>query len=365
MRVSVVLPVRDGGAYLALAVASMLSQTWRDFELILVNDGSQDGAVEILSANLLGETRLRVLRNPGRGLVAALNFGLAQAQGEYVARMDADDIALPDRLASQVECLDRRKDIAVVGAQVAFIDASGALTGGRTHFPTDPDRIAAALTTRGCVLKHPSVLARWQALLDVGGYRAAVAGAEDYDLWLRLAERTRLANLPDILLHYREHPGQISTGVNLGQRFAHDLALIAARARRAGEADPLDGVGEAPSLDQVESWAAMGSPALKSLASAYRALGFFEGAILTAPDRAALSDLIESARRGLLGDGRRFRAQALTRCAEFAWRRGDWRLAFGAARLALRLAPGRAAAWLVSRIAIARTTASGSVEPRL
>ena len=343
MRVSVILPVRDGGAYLEAAVASILAQTLSDLELLVVDDGSRDGAVAALRPLAARDARLRVLGNPGRGLVAALNFGLAQARAPLVARMDADDVALPERLARQLAFLDREPSVAVVGSQVAFIDASGALTGERTHFPTDPETIAAALTTRGCVVKHPSVVARREILLRAGGYRPALARAEDYDLWLRLAERVRLANLPEVLLHYRVHPGQVSAGVNLGQRFAHDLALVAARARRAGAPDPFDGVGEALAFDRAASL----PPSLAALAGAYRALAYFEAMTDEAPSREALADLVASARAGLLGDGRRYRALSLARCARLAARRGDWRLAARAGALALRTAPGRAAGWLV------------------
>jgi hypothetical protein len=339
MRVSVILPVRNGGAYLPLAVGSVLTQSAGDFELLVIDDHSQDGAVEALEAS---DARLRRLVNPGRGLVDALNFGLAEARGEFIARMDADDIALPDRLARQIAFLDRRPEIAVVGAQVAFIDATGQPTGERTHFPTDPAAVAAALMTRGCVLKHPSVLARREVMRGAGGYRAAVAKAEDYDLWLRLSEHHRLANLPETLLNYRVHANQISTGVNLGQRFAHDLALIAARRRRRGEPDPIEGIGEALSFDDPSPGGASASPIVARLASAYRALSFFEGGVDEAPDAGALDNLIEAARQGLLGDGRRYRTQALARCAHLALRRGQWRQAAAAATLALGAAPGRA-----------------------
>jgi GT2 family glycosyltransferase len=344
MRVSVVLPVRNGGAFLSLAVASIVSQSWRDLELLVIDDGSDDGAVDALAADHPGETRLRTLSNPGRGLVAALNFGLREARGELIARMDADDVALPDRLALQVHFLDAHPGVAVVGAQVAVIDANGALTGERTHFPTDPAALAAALMARGCVVKHPSVVARKDALLGAGGYRPAFALAEDYDLWLRLAERTRLANLPDVLLHYRGHVGQLSAGVNLEQRFVRDLALIAARMRRAGEADPFNGAADALRFDRP---IASGAPApIARLASAYRAVSFLEGASPEPPAAAALSNLIEAAQGGLLGDGRRYRALALARCARLAARRSQWSPAVAAAVLALRISPGRAAPWL-------------------
>lgn len=344
MRVSVVLPVRNGGAFLAPAVASILTQSLRDLELLVVDDGSSDGAVAALGAR---DDRLRVLKSPGVGLVAALNFGLAEARCDLVARMDSDDIALPERLARQVAFLESEPNVAVVGSQVAFIDAYDKLTGERTHFPTEPEAVAAALLKRGCVLKHPSVVARRATLLGAGGYRAAFAKAEDYDLWLRLAETSRLANLPDVLLNYRVHPDQVSSGINLGQRLSHDFAVLAARDRRAGRPDPFDGVGAPIAFDRLDPAIAFLPPSVASIASAYRALAYFEAMTAEAPTSAALADVVANARRGYLGDGRRYRALSLVRCARLAFRRGHWRLAAEAAHLALRLAPSRAAKWLI------------------
>jgi glycosyltransferase involved in cell wall biosynthesis len=283
-RVSVILPVRDGGAYLADAVASILGQSFANLELLLIDDGSRDGAVAALAPLAARDPRLRLLENPGAGLVAALNYGLGQACAALVARMDADDVALPDRLARQVAFLDASPKVALVGAQVAFIDAAGAPTGERSHFPTAPEAVAAALATRGCVIRRPTIVARKAALVAAGGYRLACERAEDYDLWLRLSERTRLANLPDALRAYRVHGGQTSAGINLGQRFARDLALVAVRGRRSERADPLDGAGEALRFDWPfpADWPT--PPSVAALVSAYDALAYFEGRAAPPPD---------------------------------------------------------------------------------
>ena len=115
------------------------ARAFADLELLLINDGSRDGAVAALAPLAARDPRLRLLENPGAGLVAALNYGLAQACAALVARMDADDVARPERLARQVAFLDASPEVALVGAQVAYIDASGAPTGERSHFPTAPD----------------------------------------------------------------------------------------------------------------------------------------------------------------------------------------------------------------------------------
>ena len=172
--------------------------------------------------------------------------------------------------------------------------------------------------------------------------------AEDYDLWLRLAEGARLANLPDVLLDYRIRRGQISAGSDLDQRFAHDLALLAARERRAGRADPLDGAGDPLRFDRPFPADCRLPAGVAELVAAYGALAWFEGRAAPSPDQSALFSLVACARAALLGDGRRFRALSLLRCASLAVRRGDWRLAVAADTLALRIAPGRAARWVVA-----------------
>ncbi len=339
MRVSVILPVRNGGGYLVGAVESILSQTFRDFELLAIDDGSTDGAVDALHA-AARDARLRRIDSGGKGLAHALNLGLKASRADLVARMDADDLALPERLARQVAFLDAHPEIAVLGAQAAFIDANGALTGEQTHFPTAARDVAAALLSRGCVVKHPTVLARKSAILAAGGYRSAFVPAEDFDLWLRVAECAGVANLPDVLLRYRIHAAQTSSGVNLRQRFAHDLALIAARARRKGGPDPFEGI------DDPLSFAAQSAGSLPAaavgLAKAYAGLAFFEGEIAEAPDTDSLEQILAGAHAELLGDGRRYRALALVRVARLAAKRRAWPLAAKAAALALRQAPGRA-----------------------
>ena len=337
--ISVILPVRNGARYLEAALASILAQSFNAFELIVVNDGSSDATPTLLRAARASDSRVRLLDSAGAGLAAALNLGIEAAQGAYVARMDADDIALPHRFARQAAFLDRHPEIAVLGGQVAHIDAQGALTGETTKFPTDPGEVAAALLSRGCIIKHPTVMARRDALRAAGGYRAGFVPAEDYDLWLRMAESEGLANLPETVLHYRVHAEQISAGINLRQRYAHDLALLAARSRRAGRGDPFAGDVEAGAL---ALGAAAPPPAARQLAGAYAALRHFQDPTSPAPDAAALQDLIMCAHQGLLGDGRRLRTQALLDCARLAARRGQLKLSASAVGNALRISPGRA-----------------------
>jgi hypothetical protein len=237
-RVSVVLPVYNGEPFLAEAVDSILAQSFRDFELIAIDDGSRDASGEILASLARADRRVIALHQANAGVVAALNRGLTLARGELIARMDADDVAHPERFARQVAFLDAHPDIAVVGCAVTLIDEGGAPMRD-VAYPGTPEAVAQFLEI-GAALAHPTVMMRREAVLAVGGYRAAYRHAEDYDLWLRMAERYRLTNLPDRLLHYRQHQAKLSFTYAVEQRLATCIALLAARCRRAGKRDPTE-----------------------------------------------------------------------------------------------------------------------------
>lgn len=202
--ISVLMPVRDGERYLGAALASLAQQSLGDFEVIVVDDGSVDGTAAMLAAAAARDPRLRIDRQAGQGVSAALNRALALAQGRFLARLDADDIARPERFAAQAAYLETHPRVAAVGGGYEEIDQDDRpLRAVRP--PTEPARIRAILPRTNCIA-HPTVMMRRDAILAVGGYRPAFDGAEDYDLWLRLLERWDLANLPELLLGYRRHP---------------------------------------------------------------------------------------------------------------------------------------------------------------
>jgi hypothetical protein len=238
--ISVVMPVRDGARFVDQAIASIRSQTFADFEFIIVDDGSADATPQLLARQAAADPRIRLLAPVGRGLVPALNQAIAAASGRLIARMDADDVALPQRFARQAGVLAARPSVAVVGSFVQVIDAGGRQRQIR-RWPCAPAAVGAALMEANCIA-HPTVLMRRDAVLAVGGYRAAFRHGEDYDLWLRLAERHDLLNLDEVLLHYRDHAGQ-ATWRDIEQRILTELgAQAAARHRRAGRPDPAAGL---------------------------------------------------------------------------------------------------------------------------
>lgn len=237
-QISVVLPVRNGEPYITDAVTSIVNQTCRDFEFLLIDDGSTDATPEILEKFRQEDPRIRVLTGPGKGLVSVLNYGISEAIGRYVARMDADDIAHPERFERQLAFLKANPVVSLVFAQMRMIDEAGNLTGEVSRAPTDPETVRAALMTGDCVVHHPTVMCRREILEKAGPYRETFARAEDLELWLRVIEHGDIAGMADVLLDYRKHGGQVSRVHTVRQRFSRDLAVLAARARREGRPDP-------------------------------------------------------------------------------------------------------------------------------
>jgi len=213
--VSVLLPVRDARQTLPACLRSLRGQTLRDHEVIAVDDGSVDGSGDVLEAFARRDRRLRVVRTPPRGLVAALNTAFDLARGGLVARMDADDVAHPERLALQAARLRTDAKTAILGCRVRLVGAPrGGNAGMRAYVVwlnglLDHDSIARDLLVES-PLAHPSVMMRASALLALRGYRD-FDGPEDYDLWLR-AHRAglRFAKLPQELLRWRDGPGRLT-----------------------------------------------------------------------------------------------------------------------------------------------------------
>jgi len=231
-RVSVILPVFNAGQYLSIALDSVLSQTFRDFELIAIDDGSTDGSLNLLQELAKSDSRIRVITRPNKGLVATLNEGITLSKGEYLARMDADDICRPERFEKQVAYMDINPDCIALGTRVLLIDSEGCpimdFALERDHREID----SAHLAGKGGAVVHPAVIMRKEAVLRIDGYRAEYKHAEDLDLFLRLAEIGRLSNLPDVLLEYRQHLTSIGYTQRPLQQQAADAAIADAYRRR-------------------------------------------------------------------------------------------------------------------------------------
>src|SRR5207245_1926293 len=161
-------------------------QSFNDFELIAIDDGSTDQSAALLADFARSDRRIRLISRANTGIVTSLNQSLDLASGEYVARMDADDIALLSRLARQVAFLDAHPDVAVLGSAITLIDEDGG-TIRDVAYPLTPPEVSRFLIEVGCALAHPAVMMRRADVAAVGGYRAAYRHAEDYDLWLRIS----------------------------------------------------------------------------------------------------------------------------------------------------------------------------------
>jgi glycosyltransferase involved in cell wall biosynthesis len=209
-RISVVLPIYNAERYLSEAIHSVLSQTFDDFEMFLLNDGSSDGSAEIVREAAARDSRVVVVNGDHSGLVHWLNVGVDMAKGELIARMDADDICSHDRFAYQTRFLDARPECCAVGTRAVRIDPDG-LPIDLWWVPEQHEDIDGwNMAGRTGAMIHPSVMIRKTALYQVGGYRSTLESAEDYDLFLRLAEVGQLANLPQSLLRYRVHPKSVT-----------------------------------------------------------------------------------------------------------------------------------------------------------
>jgi glycosyltransferase involved in cell wall biosynthesis len=273
--VTVLLAVRNGERFLRDAVESVLSQYYPDFEFLIVDDASTDRTRAILDSYT--DRRIRILTNATHlGLSRSLNRGIAEARGRYIARLDADDIAEPDRLALQAQFLDRRTDVALVGSWYTIIDERSRER-GRRWVPCDHHEIRWMLMFCSA-FAHSAVMIRRAALDDVGLYDESLTYAMDYDLWLRLAATKRLHNLDRFLVRWRTNPDSLTAKLGEGteriDRVTADLARrlgwpIDAAEENRKKAALLCGIVAGSPPDATMAEAAWATDALRSLLDDY------------------------------------------------------------------------------------------------
>ena len=207
--ISVIMPVYNGETYLAEAVESVLAQTFGDFEFIIIDDGSTDRTQAICEQLAKKDSRLRVISRPNTGLTPALNECIRLARAPLLARMDADDLCMPERFSKQVKFLAEHPEVVAVGTDHTLIDEAGRLL-TTLRQPSDDATIQKLALEGRIAICHPAVMMRKDAVEKVGGYDESFTVAQDIDLWLRLGEVGKLANLPDVLLGYRQHEKSVS-----------------------------------------------------------------------------------------------------------------------------------------------------------
>jgi len=215
-QISVLMPVYNAKKYIKAAVDSILNQTFTDFEFIIINDGSTDGTLAILEKYAKKDTRIRLISRENKGLVATLNEGIALAKAPLIARMDADDIALPERFSVQKDYLDKHLSVVCLGSRARVIDAKGRFLITTRTKRGHAELEKAALQGR-TPITHPTAMMRVEAIKKAGGYKQKNYPAEDLALWLELAELGRIDNVSDVLLEYRIHDDSISTQIHSHQ----------------------------------------------------------------------------------------------------------------------------------------------------
>ena len=236
--VSVIMPVYNTAAYLSDSVGSILGQTFLDWELICVDDGSTDGSLEILRRYEGADSRVRVITRLNTGVARARNDGMRVAAGRYIAAMDSDDVALLERLRRQVDYMESHPECVGLGAAVRIVGPD-LMPMGDEYKALDHETIdCQALAGDGAAIRQPVAMFRAEALRAIGGYREECFTHEDLDLYLRLAEIGHLANLPDILLLYRQRLGSFDRLRRGSQDQYHPKICRDARIRRGWPVGP-------------------------------------------------------------------------------------------------------------------------------
>ena len=239
-KVSVVMPTYNAERYLAQAIDSVLAQTYRDFEFLIVNDGSSDGTLDIAEAYAQKDPRIRIISQENQGGAAARNNGMEVARGEWIAMMDADDLMLPNRLERQLAFLRENPDVAVASAFVYHIDAQNRVIGQNESDLTNREMLQRKLTLNAPFgFSHPAVILNKKTVQAVGGYRPQFEPAEDIDLWNRVAENGHTVLVqPEFLLKYRIHVNSVCALKMREQVETSRWMEESLRRRRRGEPEP-------------------------------------------------------------------------------------------------------------------------------
>ena len=230
--ISVLMSVYNGQEYLAEAMDSILTQTFGDFEFIIIDDGSTDESIAMVQDYAKRDSRIVFKARENKGLPATLNEAARMARGEYLARMDPDDVAMPDRFAKQIAFMREHPDVACVGSRVILIDPYGVPYNHTDHPLTHEEIDRDLLAGSGWSIVHPAAFMRKSMLEKAGWYNESYRTSQDFELWLRMAEIGKLANVPDHLLKYRQHLGSANFAKAEQQKKFKVKVLTEAYARR-------------------------------------------------------------------------------------------------------------------------------------
>ena len=260
-RVSVIMSVWNGMPYVGETIDSIANQTMADWEMIINDNASTDGTAEYLQARAETEPRIRVLLSEeNRGCAGGYNHALAQAQAAWVAIIDADDRALPQRLERQLEFVGQYPGIKVASSLAYYIDSDGRRVAKTHHDLTTPEAFARYMATGEAIgILNPGAIIDRRTMLELGGYRQAFFPAEDIDLWARISERGMVLVQPDYLMEYRVHAGSSVTQAFFDARMKYEWSRACSTARRSGRPEPdwdafLREWRDRPLLSRVDRW---------------------------------------------------------------------------------------------------------------
>ena len=252
-RITVAMSVYNNGSYVGAAIDSILAQSFGDFEFLIVNDGSTDESAAVIDARAATDSRIRVIHQENKGFIASLNRMFAEARSPWIARMDGDDVSHPNRIARQLAFVEAHPNHGVVSCASELIGPDGKVLNKEIREkPLTHDAIFANLED-GPLINHNAALMARDPVIAVGGYRTAYRHCEDYDLWLRLIDRTRFANLSDKLVSYRIYPEQVSNRHLVEQARNAAISWQARLERLAGRPDPTKGLDALPSLHDIDA----------------------------------------------------------------------------------------------------------------
>ena len=235
LTVSVLMSVFNGEKYLRSSIQSMLEQTMEDFEFIITNDGSTDGTAQILKDIAIRDQRIKILNRKNQGLTNSLNELVEMARGEFIARMDADDIAYPDRLRLQAQYLQEHPDVGLVGCWTQIVTANG-IPQSCYCFPDDHEKISSYLNSGHNPFIHPSIMMR-SGIFDLVSPPYRFRNSQDFDLWLRLQGKTRFGVVEKLLFIHRKHGDQVSASYGKRGRSIIKLMVDLHEQRKNGEGD--------------------------------------------------------------------------------------------------------------------------------
>lgn len=227
VKISVIMPVYNGERYTKETIESVIAQTFPDFEFIIIDDGSTDNTLGIV--NSFNDNRIKILKQNHGGIVKALNLGIKESQGEYIVRIDADDMCVQNRFKKLVEYMDQNKSVVVCGSWAEMINENGEVIGELKYPPINNDNIRKYILLHNPFI-HPSVIFRKDILNKVGGYKNFKHN-EDYELWTRMLRLGEGYNIPENLIKYRVHKKQITREGNFRMRIVGVWVRIMAGVR--------------------------------------------------------------------------------------------------------------------------------------